>query len=141
MAPLLALIPSLLPVLGGVIDRVIPDKAAAEKARLEMEAALQQAAAQSDLAQVEVNKTEAAHSSVFVAGWRPFIGWVCGVALGLYYIPMFIIGMGLWIWACLQAGQLVPRPELGVAEIIGLVMSLLGMGALRSLEKVRGVAR
>lgn len=141
MAPLLALIPSLMPALGTLIDRLIPDKAEAEKARLDMEAALQQAAVQGDLAQVEVNKIEAGHSSVFVAGWRPFIGWVCGVALGLYYIPMFIIGMGLWIWACVQGGQLVPRPELGVAEIIGLVMSLLGMGALRSFEKVRGVAR
>jgi hypothetical protein len=54
---------------------------------------------------------------------------------------MFIIGMALWIWACLEAGHLVPRPELGIAEIIGLVMAMLGLGGLRTLEKLNGVAR
>jgi hypothetical protein len=141
MAPLLALIPALLPALGTLIDRLIPDKAEAERARLDMEAALVNAANEAAMAQVEVNKIEAGHATVFVAGWRPFIGWVCGVALALYYIPMFIIGMALWIWACLEAGQLVPRPELGVAEIIGLVMAMLGLGGLRTLEKLNGVAR
>ena len=141
MAPLLALIPALLPALGTLIDRLIPDRAAAEKAKLEIEMQLVDSANQAAMAQVEVNKIEAGHATVFVAGWRPFIGWVCGVALALYYIPMFIIGMALWIWACLEAGQLVPRPELGVAEIIGLVMAMLGLGGLRTLEKLNGVAR
>jgi hypothetical protein len=141
MAPLLALIPALLPALGTLIDRLIPDRAAAEKAKLEIETQLVASANEAAMAQVEVNKIEAGHATVFVAGWRPFIGWVCGVALALYYIPMFIIGMGLWIWACLEAGSLVPRPELGVAEIIGLVMAMLGLGGLRTLEKLNGVAR
>ena len=141
MAPLLALIPALLPALGTLIDRLIPDKVAAEKAKLEIETQLVASANDAAMAQVEVNKIEAGHATVFVAGWRPFIGWVCGVALALYYIPMFIIGMALWIWACLEAGQLVPRPELGIAEIIGLVMAMLGLGGLRTLEKLNGVAR
>jgi hypothetical protein len=132
---------ALLPALGTLIDRLIPDRAAAEKAKLEIEAQFVASANEAAMAQVEVNKIEAGHATVFVAGWRPFIGWVCGVALALYYIPMFIIGMALWIWACLEAGQLVPRPELGVAEIIGLVMAMLGLGGLRTLEKLNGVAR
>lgn len=136
-----AILTALVPALGILVDRLIPDRAEAERAKAEMEAALVKASNEAAMAQVEVNKIEAGHSSVFVAGWRPFIGWVCGVALALYYIPMFIIGMGLWIWACLEAGQLVPRPELGVAEIIGLVMAMLGLGGLRTLEKLRGVAR
>ena len=136
-----AVITALVPALGTLVDRLIPDKAAAERAKADMEAALIKASNEAALAQVEVNKIEAGHSSVFVAGWRPFIGWVCGAALALYYIPMFIIGMGLWVWACLQAGQLVPRPELGIAEIIGLVMAMLGLGGLRTLEKLNGVAR
>ena len=136
-----AIVTALVPALGTLIDRLIPDKAEAEKARNQLEAQLVTAANAAAMAQVEVNKVEAAHSSVFVAGWRPFIGWVCGVALALYYIPMFIIGMALWIWACLEAGQLVQRPELGVAEIIGLVMAMLGLGSLRTLEKLNGVAR
>ena len=136
-----AIVTALVPALGTLVDRLIPDRAAAEKAKAEMEAALVKASNEAALAQVEVNKIEAGHSSVFVAGWRPFIGWVCGVALALYYVPMIIIGMALWIWACLEAGQLVPRPELGIAEIIGLVMAMLGMGGLRTLEKLNGVAR
>jgi hypothetical protein len=136
-----AIVTALVPALGTLVDRLIPDRAAAEKAKAEMEAALVKASNEAAMAQVEVNKIEAGHSSVFVAGWRPFIGWVCGVALALYYIPMFIIGMALWIWACLEAGQLVPRPELGIAEIIGLVMAMLGLGGLRTLEKLNGVAR
>ena len=71
MAPLLA---ALLPIFGSVIDKVIPDKAAAEKAKLEAQAQLVAAATQGALAQLEVNKVEAAHQSVFVAGWRPAIG-------------------------------------------------------------------
>ncbi|MFN8994542.1 MAG: 3TM-type holin [Pseudomonadota bacterium] len=136
-----AIITALVPALGTLVDRLIPDKAAAERAKADMEAALVKASNEAALAQVEVNKIEAGHSSVFVAGWRPFIGWVCGVALALYYIPMFIIGMALWVWACLEAGSLVPRPELGVAEIIGLVMAMLGLGGLRTFEKLNGVAR
>lgn len=136
-----AIITALVPALGTLVDRLIPDRAAAERAKADMEAALVKAANEAALAQVEVNKIEAGHSSVFVAGWRPFIGWVCGAALALYYIPMFIIGMGLWVWACLEAGAMVPRPELGVAEIIGLVMAMLGLGGLRTFEKLHGVAR
>jgi len=135
------IVTALLPALGTLIDRLIPDRAAADKAKAEMEMQLVNAANAAAMAQVEVNKIEAGHSSVFVAGWRPFIGWVCGVALALYYVPMFIIGMALWIWACLEAGQLVPRPELGIAEIIGLVMAMLGLGSLRTWEKLNGVAR
>jgi hypothetical protein len=136
-----AIITALVPALGTLVDRLIPDKAAAQRAKDDMEAALVKASNEAALAQVEVNKIEAGHSSVFVAGWRPFIGWVCGVALALYYVPMFIIGMGLWVWACLEAGAMVPRPELGVAEIIGLVMAMLGLGGLRTFEKLHGVAR
>ena len=141
MAPLLALVPALLPALGTLIDRLIPDKAEAERARLDMEAALVNAANQAAMAQVEVNKIEAGHSSVFVAGWRPAIGWVCAASMGLYYIPMAVMGTGLWVWACIEAKALVPRPELGTGEIIGLVISLLGMGSLRTTEKLNGVAR
>ena len=136
-----AILTALVPALGTLVDRLIPDRAAAQRAKDDMEAALVKASNEAALAQVEVNKIEAGHSSVFVAGWRPFIGWVCGVALALYYVPMFIIGMGLWVWACLESGAMVPRPELGVAEIIGLVMAMLGLGGLRTFEKLHGVAR
>jgi hypothetical protein len=139
--PIPAIVTALLPALGTLIDRLIPDRAAAERAKAEMEQQLVTAANQAALAQVEVNKIEAAHPSIFVAGWRPAIGWVCAASMGLYYIPMAVMGTGLWVWACIEAGALVPRPELGTGEIIGLVISLLGMGSLRTTEKLNGVAR
>jgi hypothetical protein len=141
MAFPIALVTGLLPVLKEILDRVIPDTAEAERVRVQMEAELIQAANQESMAQIEVNKIEAAHSSIFVAGWRPFIGWVCGISLALLYIPTAVIGTALWAWACIEAGALVPRPELGTAEVIALVLSLLGMSTLRSREKALGVAR
>jgi hypothetical protein len=138
---MIPIVTALLPALGTLIDRLIPDRAAAEKAKAEMELQLVQAANAAAMAQVEVNKIEAGHSSVFVAGWRPAIGWVCAGAMALYYIPMALVGTGLWAWACIQAGAIVPRPEMGIVEIIGLVTSLLGMGTLRTTEKLNGVAR
>ncbi len=138
---MIPIVTALLPALGTLIDRLIPDRAAAEKAKAEMELQLVQAANAAAMAQVEVNKIEAGHSSVFVAGWRPAIGWVCAGAMALYYIPMALVGTGLWAWACIQAGAIVPRPEMGIVEIIGLVTSLLGMGTIRTTEKLNGVAR
>lgn len=136
-----ALIPILGPIVAQIFDRVIPDKAAAEKAKAELTAQLTTAEIQGQLAQIDVNKEEAKHQSVFVAGWRPFIGWVCGVSLALYYIPLFVVGTALWVWACIQAGTLVPRPEMGIQEVLGLVASLLGLGVLRTVEKRSGVTR
>lgn len=136
MAPLLALIPSLVPILGDVLDRVIPDKAAAEKARVEMELALTKAANEGALAQVEVNKIEAGHGSVFVAGWRPFIGWMCGAALAW----AFILGPVL-SWGMAAFGVKETMPPLMTDNLFELVLAMLGLGGLRTFEKLRGVAR
>lgn len=136
MAPLLALIPSLLPILGDVLDRVIPDKAAAEKARLEMEMTLTKAANEGALAQVEVNKIEAGHGSVFVAGWRPAIGWVCAAALAW----AFIIGP-VATWALAVLGIKESLPPLMTDNLFELVLAMLGLGGLRTFEKLRGVTR
>ena len=136
MAPLLALIPSLLPILGNVLDRVIPDKAAAEKARLEMEMALTKAANEGALAQVEVNKIEAGHGSVFVAGWRPFIGWVCGAALAWAFILGPVLSWGLAVFGVRES-----LPPLMTDNLFELVLAMLGLGGLRTFEKMRGVTR
>ena len=53
---------------------------------------------------------------------------------------MVVLGIGMWVWACIKTGALVPRPDLGVVEVLGLVTSLLGMGAIRMMEKIKGVA-
>lgn len=78
--------------------------------------------------QVELNKIEAGHRSVFVAGWRPAIGWVCAVGLGFVFIVNPVIQ-----W---QTGE--PGPELPVEFLGELVLALLGLGALRTFEKFGG---
>lgn len=99
-----------------------------------------------DAAQSAVNAAEAASSSLFVAGWRPAIGWVCALSLALYYPLRVIMGMFMWVklaWAMIHSAApgLPPMPEVGMGDIIGLVMSLLGMSGIRAFEKKEGVAR
>lgn len=85
--------------------------------------------------QMQVNAIEAQHHSIFVAGWRPFIGWVCGTALAFYYIPRILLNDAMWVWACTRAGALVPYPEMPIGDLIGLLTGMLGFGLLRSLDK------
>jgi hypothetical protein len=96
---------------------------------------------QPDILQAEITKVEAAHPSVFVAGWRPAIGWVCVLSLASYYPPRFIIATCLWAHQVIGAGGWIPPPEVGIADILGLVGTLLGMATLRTVEKRSEVAR
>lgn len=96
---------------------------------------------QPDILQAEITKIEAAHPSVFVAGWRPALGWVCTAAVAIYYIPRFAIATILWTIQVINAGVWIPPPEVGITDILGLVGTLLGMAALRTKEKIEEVAR
>ena len=129
-----------------LINRFFPDPQKALEFRNEMMKTL----VTSDVAQLEVNKAEAASGSLFVAGWRPFIGWICGIALGLVYIPKAIVLTIIWtyqawtivsVWHGIGVMQPLPAyPDLGVTDLIGLLASLLGMAALRSADKAKGVS-
>ena len=79
--------------------------------------------------QLDVNKVEAAHKSLFVAGWRPAIGWVS--ALGLFYNVILANIIGIW----------VDVPEIDTTLLVPVMMGMLGLGAMRSYEKVQGVSR
>ena len=82
-----ALLPALLPAVTDVIGRFLPeDKQKKAEAERQIEASLLEHLAKIDVAQLGINKQEAAHRSVFVAGWRPFIGWTCGIALAYNYV-------------------------------------------------------
>ena len=132
--PLLALLPTLLPMLGDVLDRVVPDQASAAKARVEMEAKLLEAATAQAAQQAATNQVEAGHQSIFVAGWRPFIGWVCGAGLAW----AFLVGP-LLTWVLPAVGVATVMPVLQMEYLMELVVAMLGLGALRSFEKVKGV--
>jgi hypothetical protein len=129
---LAAIIPVIGPILDTILKRTIPDPEARQKAIAELYMGLQT----SDLAQMEVNKAEAGSSSIFVAGWRPFIGWVCGMAL--FY--QFLLSP-LAIWIGFMIGKPIPKPPTLDEHLWELMFGMLGMGALRSFEKLKGVAR
>ncbi len=133
---MIPIVTALLPALGTLIDRLIPDRAAAERAKAEMEQQLVSAANQAALAQVEVNKVEAAHSSVFVAGWRPSIGWVCAAGLAWAFVLAPIAS-----WALVVLGIRAELPAIHTDYLLELVLAMLGIGGLRTFEKLRGVAR
>lgn len=133
---MIPIVTALLPALGTLIDRLIPDRAAAEKAKAEMEQQLVTAANAAAMAQVEVNKVEAAHSSVFVAGWRPSIGWVCAAGLAWAFVLAPITS-----WALVVLGIKAELPAIHTDYLLELVLAMLGIGGLRTFEKLRGVAR
>ncbi len=133
---MIPVITALLPALGTLIDRLIPDRAAAERAKAEMEQQLVTAANAAAMAQVEVNKVEAAHSNVFVAGWRPSIGWVCAAGLAWAFVLAPIAS-----WALVVLGIRAELPAIQFDHLFELVLAMLGIGGLRTFEKLRGVAR
>jgi len=128
-----------LPVIGPAVQKVlslIPDPNARAKAEAEYQREVLAIAAKAEAEQREINKAEAAHSSIFVAGWRPAIGWVCALALGFQYLlrPLFVWAAGIW-WP--QAPGLP-----GIDEALWqLMFGMLGLGGLRSFEKTKGVAK
>ena len=131
-----ALLPSLLPVVGDVLDRFFPNKEEKERAAREIEAKLAEHLAKIDIAQIEVNKQEAAHRSLFVAGWRPFVGWTCGLALFYTYVAQ---PMAMFIMA--QTGDLVQLPQIDLSTMMPVLLGMLGLGGLRTYEKFKGVSK
>lgn len=118
----------------GLLDKFIPD--AGEKAKLAHEIATmaEKQAHELALAQIEVNKAEAASGSIFKGGWRPFIGWTCGVAFAYHFVVQPFM-----IFVALTTGvQLPPLPEFDMASLMTVLGGLLGLGGLRTFEKYKG---
>jgi hypothetical protein len=115
-----------------LIDKVlgfIPNPNERAEVRAKLEAAEQRGELDLALGQMGVNKQEAAHNSIFVAGWRPFIGWVCGA--GLAYNVVLNPILSTWF----------EMPPVDPAMLYPVLMGMLGMGGLRTYEKYKGVSR
>lgn len=117
-----------------VIDKLVPDVAGAAKIKLEMAQELQRMDFQAMTQQIAVNLEEAKHDSVFVAGWRPFIGWVCGVALGWQFVGLKIALFFIALYK-LDVG---PLPQFDYAELTPILLGMLGLGGMRTYEKIKG---
>lgn len=117
-----------------VLDKWIPDA----KDRLEAEQLFFVQAQALNLAQIEVNKIEAANPDKFVSGWRPFIGWVCGAGFAYAVIVRDLLNWGFGIIALYHPVPVLPSPD--VTIMFEVLAGLLGLGGLRTYEKLRGVA-
>ena len=112
-----------------LLDKVIEDKDQKNALAHEIATMAERHAQELAKGQLDVNKVEAAHKSLFVAGWRPAIGWVC--ALGLFYNSIVVNILGIW----------VDVPEVDTTLLVPVMMGMLGIGAMRTVEKVKGVSR
>ena len=125
---------TLLGIVKTPLERLIPDKN--ERQRFEHELELE--VLRAGLAQMEINKAEASHPSVFVAGWRPFIGWVCGAALAWHFIGQDIVN---WLRVAFFPNMPAPPVFGGTETLMTVLLSMLGLGGLRTVEKLKGVSR
>lgn len=105
--------------------------------RLEAQQALMQGLSQWDAQQAQINATEAANSNLFVAGWRPFIGWVCGAAFAYKFIVLpFLVFI---LVACHSDFNIKLLPALDWTELSTVLMGILGLGGMRTFERIQGV--
>ena len=87
--------------------------------------------------QIEINKAEAQHSSIFVSGWRPFIGWTCGIALCWHFVLAPVT-----LFVCAYLDVVIPElPSFDMGSLMTVLMGMLGLGGLRSFEKYKGLTK
>ena len=132
-----ALIPQLMPLLGTVVDKMVPDNVQKQAVKLELEKALVDNANNINLAQIDVNKEEAKHQSIWVAGWRPAIGWACAAG-----IAWLFIGHPMASWGMHLAGYPeMMMPTINTEILLELTFAMLGMAGLRTFEKLKGITK
>jgi hypothetical protein len=130
------MIPALVTAAIGLIDKWIPD--ADKKAELAQDLATlaEKQAHEIALAQIEVNKEEAKSQGIFKGGWRPFLGWVCGVAFAYHFVmqPLLVFILNVY-------GIKVDLPEFDMSSLLTVLGGMLGLGGLRTFEKYKGVSK
>ena len=133
---MLNLIDRLINPISTLLDKVIPDKDLKEQLAHDIATMAERHSHDIIKAQIEVNKTEAAHKSLFVSGWRPAVGWTCclGLAGNFLIIPFSNFVMVL-------AGSDIVIPLIDVSTMMPVLMGMLGLGTMRTVEKINNVER
>lgn len=128
---------SLIGPVTGLLDKFIPD--ADEKAKLAHEIATmaEKQAHEANMGQLEINKMEAQHRSVFIAGWRPFLGWGLSFAMIWHFVLVPMISFG-FAYGGLETPEL---PAFDMDSLMTVLMGMLGLGGLRTFEKTKGLAK
>lgn len=125
---------SILEIGAKLLDKVIPDKEAREKAQAELIRAAQDQDFQLALAQIKVNEEEAKSDSLFKSGWRPFVGWTCSTSFALHFVIFPIINF--FIVALGYKEVVISFDMVTLTTTLG---GLLGIGGLRTYEKIKGI--
>jgi len=134
----LPLIP-IIGLVGSILDKLIPDKDAADKAKAELSTLMATQELQVQLAQIGVNAEGAKHPSIFIAGWRPFIGWTCGFAFAYTYIVLPLLLFFVYTFGDADmVKQVSALPQLEITMMLGVLGGMLGLGGMRSWEKRTG---
>tara|TARA_R100001163_G_C5051804_1_gene188572 strand:- start:1119 stop:1514 length:396 start_codon:yes stop_codon:yes gene_type:complete len=121
----------------GLLDKFIQDKDLKAKLAHDIATMAEKHSHENALAQIEVNKIEAASPDFFKSSWRPFIGWVCGVAFAYHFVlqPIIIFVVALF------GAEIPALPEFDMASLMTVLGGLLGLGGLRTYEKSKGLAK
>lgn len=122
--------------------KAIDDIVTSDEEREALKLAMEKEASSIKKSQIELNATEAKHSSIFVAGWRPFIGWIGGIALAYQFVlyPLFI-----WLWTLGQTQGWIacvdckPPPAFDAGPLFAIVTGMLGIGGMRSWDKAKNI--
>ena len=132
---MLNLISSLVAPVSGLLDKFIEDKDQRAMLAHEIATLADKQANEQAVAQIELNKVEAAHQSMFVAGWRPAVGWVCALAMLLNFILIPFINLGMEF-----AGASIRLDLIEMDTMMPVLLGMLGLGGMRSYEKARKVS-
>lgn len=119
----------LIPTITSILDKILPDPAAAAQAKVDLMKLQMSGELQQIMGQLDVNKEEAKNANLFVSGWRPGVGWTCGLAL--FY--MFLVRP-------ISTGFGYPMPPIDLEALNTLLFAMLGVAGLRTVEKVKGAA-
>jgi hypothetical protein len=117
--------------IGKIIDAIDKHLPLSPEKKIEIEMELAKMDFEQMQGQIEINKVEAANPKTFVAGWRPFIGWICGTAFALHFILFPLADLG-----CKIAHYPFEKPALDVQSLMTLALALLGLGTMRTFEKI-----
>ena len=127
---------SLIKPVVGILDKFIEDKDQRAALAHEIATIADKQANEQALAQIQLNSVEAAHHSLFVAGWRPAVGWVCALAMLLNFILIPFINLGLEF-----AGLELHLDLIDMETMLPVLFGMLGLGGMRTAEKIKGVQR
>ena len=133
----MSLLNNLVAPVTGLLDKFIEDKDQKAALAHELATMADKHAQQLALAQIEVNKAEAASGSFFKGGWRPFVGWVCGVAFAYHFIIQPLV-----IFILTAIGMAIPDlREVDMGTLLPVLGGMLGLGGLRTYEKHKGLTK